>query len=318
MLPAPPAGTRRVSVRRRLPEHEGGGAGDVVGHVISQDAESLVLLPEATGPVVVPRESITALREVPEQAVRPSSSADKVERLLDRTWPGVQRYRLGGWVLRVSAGVTMRANSVLVAGDPGVHLTEAVGIAEGFYAERGRPSALQVVLDSAGAPVGLPAGSGPWSLKSVAHVLVADFRRLDTGDEALATRNDDTPSDEWLSLWRGGLATDEARAEVTSAPATYVTVDRGGAPVAIGRVAMTADWCVLSCLEVVPHHRREGLGRAATLAMLAHAREQGARFASLQVAVDNAPALALYESLGFTGHHTYAYAVEGNAGPSGC
>lgn len=329
LVPAPAPGARRVSLRRRLPASEGPGAGDVVGHVIAEDADSLVLLPEASGPVVVPRASITALREVPEQAVRPSSSADKLERLLDRTWPGVERYRLGGWVLRRSGGVTMRANSVLVADDPGFDRERAVDIARRFYAERGLPLALQVVLDPSGGVGGLPPGQGSWTLKSTADVLVADLRRLPS-PPALANADDatsadperdwsfaDTPSPEWLSLWRGGLASPQALAEVTSAPATYLSLG-DGAPVAVGRVAVTADWCVLSCLEVAPHRRRAGLGRAATLAMLDHARSLGARFAALQVAVDNAPALALYRSLGFTRHHTYAYAVEGTTGDGAC
>ncbi len=330
VVPAPDAGTRRVSLRRRLSPSEGGGHTDVVGHVIAETAESLVLLPESTGPVVVARAAIAALREIPEQAVRPTSSADKLERLLDRTWPGVQRARLGGWVLRASGGVTMRANSVLVAGDPGVGSDEAIQVAERWYAERGLPVAFQCVLDEAGMPVGVPE-PGRWRLTSTAHVLVADVRRLDLADpRGLGARGDsgceawhfdDAPSDAWLALWRGGMATPEARSEVGSAPAAYLTLDEdhGGAddagdvgvPVAVGRVANTADWCVLSCLEVVPHRRREGLGRRATIAMLEHARAVGARFASLQVAVDNTPALALYEGLGFTRHHTYAYAVQG-------
>ena len=311
---APAAGTRRVSVRRRLPASKGGGAADVVGHVLREDADELVLLPENAGPVVVPRSAITAVRDVPEQAVRPSSSADKLERLLDRTWPGVERRRLGGWVLRASGGVTMRANSVLVADDPGVDRMRAIEIAAGFYAERDLPLALQVVLGTAGAPIGLPTESGPWTFTSDAHVLVADLRRSPTpasGGEG-AWQYGDAPSDAWFSVWRGGSASPEARAEVTSAAATYLRLDDDtGAPVTVGRVAVRADWCVLSCLEVAPHRRREGLGRAATLAMLDRARGRGARFASLQVAVDNVAALTLYGSLGFTRHHTYAYALRG-------
>jgi len=45
--------------------------------------------------------------------------------------------------------------------------------------------------------------------------------------------------------------------------------------------------------------RRGGIGRALMLAALAAGRQLGAGEAFLEVAVDNAPAVALYESLGF-------------------
>ncbi len=42
-------------------------------------------------------------------------------------------------------------------------------------------------------------------------------------------------------------------------------------------------------------------------ALLEWAAELGATTAYLQVLGDNGPALALYEGLGFTTHHAYAY-----------
>ena len=42
-------------------------------------------------------------------------------------------------------------------------------------------------------------------------------------------------------------------------------------------------------------------------ALLEWGAEQGATTAYLQVLGDNAPALALYDGLGFTTHHAYRY-----------
>ena len=64
------------------------------------------------------------------------------------------------------------------------------------------------------------------------------------------------------------------------------------------------------------HHRRVGvpgaparrrLGSSWSAALLGWAAERGATTAYLQVRGDNAPALALYERLGFERHHTYRY-----------
>ena len=52
-------------------------------------------------------------------------------------------------------------------------------------------------------------------------------------------------------------------------------------------------------IAVAPTHRRKGVGRALTLAMLERARERGAAFLTLEVREGNLPARRLYESCGF-------------------
>ena len=53
-------------------------------------------------------------------------------------------------------------------------------------------------------------------------------------------------------------------------------------------------------LGVSGEARRSGIGRTLMLAALTAARQAGAHEAFLEVAVDNAPAVGLYEDLGFT------------------
>jgi len=52
-------------------------------------------------------------------------------------------------------------------------------------------------------------------------------------------------------------------------------------------------------LGVAREHQGKGLGRTLLRALLDHERERGARQVFLEVRVDNASALALYESFGF-------------------
>jgi GNAT superfamily N-acetyltransferase len=55
----------------------------------------------------------------------------------------------------------------------------------------------------------------------------------------------------------------------------------------------------LGGIGVVPEHRGSGVGESLTRALLDQAREVGAREMALEVIVENAPAIALYEKLGF-------------------
>ncbi len=57
-------------------------------------------------------------------------------------------------------------------------------------------------------------------------------------------------------------------------------------------------------IATAPTASRKGLGRALTIAGLAHLATHQVPIAMLYVASDNAPAISLYNSLGFTRHHS--------------
>lgn len=67
-------------------------------------------------------------------------------------------------------------------------------------------------------------------------------------------------------------------------------------------------------LAIRPHLRGRGLGDALMRHVLAHARTLGARRATLEVRASNAPALRLYDRLGFrtegTRPHYYSHPIE--------
>lgn len=65
----------------------------------------------------------------------------------------------------------------------------------------------------------------------------------------------------------------------------------------LGRVI--ADEAEVLTLATDPDHRRKGLARACLTAFDASARARGATTAFLEVAEDNAPALALYRAAGY-------------------
>ena len=84
-----------------------------------------------------------------------------------------------------------------------------------------------------------------------------------------------------------------------------------GQVMAQGFAAYADDWVGFRGIEVAPEHRRQGLGRTVMAALLEWGAERGATTAYLQVLGHNAPALALYEGMGFTTHHAYAYLTPG-------
>ncbi|MBK7821673.1 MAG: GNAT family N-acetyltransferase [Tessaracoccus sp.] len=315
IIPAPGLDATRVSIRRRRPS---GALSDVVGHLVAANDEWMVVLPEDRGAEWVPRAEAEAVRKVPERTVLPASPADALQRVVDLTWPGLRRARLGGWTIRTGRGRTQRANSVLAVGDPGMPFLEAVAAANDWA---GTQLLLQAVVGSRVAEEALALG---WRAASPTVVMVADAASLSSSSPTDAAPEDalseqlasagsapavlvDSPDEEWLAVYRGGDVDADRLAEITAAPARYLRVGDQ----AVGRVALARGWAVLSCVEVSPDARGEGLGRAVTRALAVEAHRLGARYLALQVEDDNVVARGLYASEGYVEHHTYAYLSPG-------
>lgn len=306
----------RVGERIALRVSAADGPREVVGEVLSCDAETLVVLPDGRPPQAIALPEVAAARAVPPRAVRPASPIEDLEALTTQGWPGAEQERLGGWLLRAGSGGSRRANSALPLGDPGMSVTAALSALTEWYAARGlrpcaqlpqelgprmpsfrrRPDELEDALTQAA-----------WVAQAPTLVLVGDVRRMPPRAAAYPLRLDwaDEPGQDWWALDRS----DEARrAEALAAPARYLSVrEQSGALIATGRLALVRDWCGLSNLTVAAATRGRGHGRRALEAMLAEGARAGARFAYLQVEEANVAALALYESHGLLRHHRYRY-----------
>lgn len=77
----------------------------------------------------------------------------------------------------------------------------------------------------------------------------------------------------------------------------FLAVDE--TPVGTVLCRVVADEMEVLTLAVDPRVRRQGVARALVTAALGAARQAGAEAAFLEVAVDNAPATALYAGMGF-------------------
>jgi hypothetical protein len=79
-----------------------------------------------------------------------------LEVLAANGWRAPEEERLRGWLLRAARGFTVRANSALAAGDPGIPPAEAVLAVRRWYAERKLPAMIAVPY-----PLGRPATVTP-------------------------------------------------------------------------------------------------------------------------------------------------------------
>ena len=233
-----------------------------------------------------------------------------LERLAARSWRGLEEERFGGWLLRAGGGFTGRANSVLIAGEPPVDLRDAVDTVTGWYERRGLRPRAQVPMPGAEHADAAFDAAG-WIRDDDNLVLTAALAgwAVPQVDVHLAP----TPDDAWLAgyRYRGTPLPPVASAVLVNADDPVfasVRVDPAPAPLAaVARGVVVDGWLCVTAVTVDERYRRRGLATAVMAGLGAWARDRGGHSCLLQVAGGNAPALALYERLGFTEHHRYHY-----------
>lgn len=271
----------------------------------------------------------------PVPARPPATGVAELERVMARGWPAVETGGLGDWVLRASSGFTGRGNSLLPYGDPTLPLPLAVDHAARWYADRGLP--LRVHVD-------LPRGARG-AAPDVAQLLDADrlaqaVRAVPVGAELLARghvahqptltmvgASADVPpppdppaaapvsvdarlTPDWLQAYsrQRDLVPGVTEQVLTgSAGQLFASAGDPRRPVAVARMSVEPGWAGVHAMWVDPEHRRRGLGSAVLGALALLAREHGMPGMVLQVEAGNVAARTLYERLGFTVHHAYAY-----------
>ncbi len=243
-------------------------------------------------------------------------SADELFAIAADCWGYLETDRVDGWELRAGAGFTHRANSVWPVGALSRDLPAALASIDAWYAGRELPALVQAVVGSEldelltahGCEQGLAA-----ALRQTAPVAEARARLSGFDYPNVPISTADRPQDRWARLYRSGTIPAHAK-EILGAGARYryatVYDEASGEPLAIGRAVLAGpknSWVGLAAIETAPAARRRNLARLIIRTLLDWAAERGAAEAMLEVAADNAPALALYGALGFTTGHAYHY-----------
>ncbi len=301
---------QRVVVRYRLVGQTGPSGGpalsDVVGVLRSYDGVTAEVTRRDGTTVSVEVPDIMTAKTIPEEPPGPRIDAERLQRICADGWPAVVTEPLGGWLLRAAGGFTGRANSALVAGDPGQPVASALEGVMSFYRAHDLPPLAQVVVGSRWERALTEHGWRPNDTRPGALVMVTTPTRQPRGRDAVQLRGD--LDDAWLAVYGRSSGRDrEVVRAVLEGPQQVVFARIGDPPVAIGRAVVTGRWAGVSAVEVMPERRQRGLGQAVSSALLGWAAGRGARWCHLQVSPDNDAALGLWRRFGFREHHAYRY-----------
>jgi ribosomal protein S18 acetylase RimI-like enzyme len=233
-------------------------------------------------------------------------SLDDLERLGDRMVPGKQRRQIGEWILRADLGVTGRANSCWVKGCVDSNFGADLDSVERWYEQLMLPPRIQVFdgnepIVAALIDRGYVARPGALMMTAdeidVAHTPGAKWRVSPTVPPGLAE-----------------LVGDPGRVvECTRALGSVlaVTCEIDGLTVGGGVVVVDGHAAGIGMMHTHRLHRRTGIASAVLRRLAEEATLGRAHHFWLQVAPDNHSARRLYENVGFTSRHSYAYLESG-------
>ena len=246
----------------------------------------------------------------------------RIEALGFRAWPsGSSRYD-GSWLVRLTAGhPSRRLNSINPLDRMDANrIGDRVGALSRQFAAYDRattfrhtplaPASLSCWLDERG-----------WAREGETRVLIADaarppineaLDRVPLGDvglfveAALAVRPRDT-------RYKSGLT--EVLSAIRPSKGLFA-LHEGDEPVATALCVHDGEFAGLFEVAVREDRRGRGLGRQVTLAAMRWARMRGAERFWCQVEADNAPASALYASLGLLESYRYHYRTAPETAPA--
>jgi ribosomal protein S18 acetylase RimI-like enzyme len=230
------------------------------------------------------------------------------ERIVN-AWPAPSTLMVEGWVVRFANGYSGRANSASPL-KPGATLSDAaLALIEGLYAGAGLPPCIRTtpltqpgmkrrlaargyrVKDRAigmASPLASPSPMPP-GLRIEPHATRGWI-------EAAASRQSPEKNDpDKLAAIVGNIRM----------PAAFATLMQRDAPVALGMCVAERGMAEIGAVIVDAGLRGQGHGRALMQGLMSWADARCCTHAFLQVEAGNAPAIRLYESLGFRPAYGY-------------
>ncbi|AOZ90997.1 GNAT family N-acetyltransferase [Paenibacillus crassostreae] len=238
----------------------------------------------------------------------------KIEEFSLNAWPALQNFVYDGWLLRFANGFTKRSNSINPIYDASEQNTqEKIQNCETIYTSVGLdtifkvtpfviPKNIDSILDKRG-----------YDVVDLSSVQVIDLSAI---EEPVTTNvNMKTEiNNEWIDILSDFNNLSDSNAEITKKLFSVSYLKKGfftlydnSVPVACGAGVIEQNYVGLYDIVTNSRYRNRGYGRELILHILKWAKVNGASQSYLQVVKSNAPALKLYEGLGYQEIYTYWY-----------
>lgn len=236
-----------------------------------------------------------------------------LEERLFNAWPSFQTVYLDGWLVRMAAGHTKRANAASPFWPSSLAPDEFIRTVKGLYRKAGIEPMVRITPL---APDGVDAAlaDAGWTIFDTTSVMTAPLidKIAMRGHPGVAVVLAQEASPAWVEGAARAYEFADWQREVLGGIVANIRVDTAFAtlfldrePVAYGLGVAERGYVGLYDLAVAPEARGLGVGSRMVTALMHWGRSKGAHTAYLQVRDTNERARALYGSLGFVDSYAY-------------
>ena len=234
-------------------------------------------------------------------------------------WPAPRQMLYDGWLLRFTGGDSKRVNSVNLLGLSTLPLEEKIHACEAIYARQGLPVIYRLADFLASSELRTALASAGYTEFDPTYVLgrEIDGNMVTSGDGSSDYEIRVLEQTDWLAMraWLMGkpLVSLGHHARVLEGivpKKVLVGLFVEGEPAACGMGVEEGRLLGYFSIYTGARSRRRGYGRAVMDAITCWGVRQGACFGYMQVEGDNAPALALYEKMGYQPVYGYSYSKQ--------
>jgi ribosomal protein S18 acetylase RimI-like enzyme len=249
-----------------------------------------------------------------EMSMKKQAHIVQYQELSSNAWPARENIFLNGWVVRVSEGVTKRANSVLPVRYTGQNLLEDVRIVEKIYREEDLPVIFQ--LPDYFEPSNLQETLLSLGYRSTDETLVmtANIENIYTDKNNECTYSiEATGSDHWfhaLLHFSDRFRTAEGIGSIIgriSLPRAFCYAWKNNKVLGIGLGVMEGRYLGIFDLIVHPEYRRKRIGQSLIGEMVEWSKSNSVSNIYLQVEGNNSRAISFYEKIGLKECYRYRY-----------
>jgi GNAT superfamily N-acetyltransferase len=239
-----------------------------------------------------------------------------MEEISMNCWPALQTVLFDGWVLRFADGVTKRSNSVNPIYPSALPVEEKIGECEKLYSARNLITVFKLTEK-----IYPPDLDGVLESRSYEKNSVTSVQTLQLSSFTCEPCNSKSISEELDPDWMNGFfnfagIAPELRPsyqkiiEHIFLKRCFMTIRLKNSPVCCGLGVLADEYLGVFDIAVSPEYRGWGFGRLAMEGILDWGKKNGVETAYLQVFLDNAPAMKLYEKMGFREIYKYWYRIK--------
>jgi len=235
-------------------------------------------------------------------------SANSLYAAIDATWPAASIRRVGDVIIREGAGGGSRVSAATAAKLGALPTEEDISASEDamraigqdpLYMIRGGEDTLDACLEARGYRV----------ISPVALITMPARAASENAPGGLTVLTTETLLARQKEIWRdSGIGPARLAVMVrVKGPSTFLIARHDDRPAGTAFLACDGEVAMVHALEICPHARRNGLGKAVMRKAAAWAVERGATTLAVLVTRENRPAMHLYQALGMVETGAYHY-----------